>query len=96
MSKSILIVEDEETLRHSLKRIFKKDGFDVDTAESAEKGLSLLEKNIYDDNFIGIRPENLSLSKDSNHCITGTLSKNTFMPSLSKYLGIIFMTRVIW
>ena len=48
MSKNILIVEDEETLRHSLKRIFTKDGFDVDTAESAEKGLGLLEKNIYD------------------------------------------------
>lgn len=48
MSKSILIVEDEETLRHSLERIFSKDGFDVDTAESAEKGLSLIEKSIYD------------------------------------------------
>ena len=48
MSKSILIVEDEETLRHSLKRVFTKDGFDVDAAESAEKGLGLLEKNIYD------------------------------------------------
>jgi len=48
MSKSILIVEDEETLRQSLKRIFAKDGFDVDTAESAENGLGLLENNIYD------------------------------------------------
>jgi DNA-binding NtrC family response regulator len=48
MSKSILIVEDEETLRESLERIFVKEGFDVDTAESAEKGLGLLEKTIYD------------------------------------------------
>ncbi|UCD35171.1 MAG: sigma-54-dependent Fis family transcriptional regulator [Nitrospiraceae bacterium] len=48
MSKSILIVEDEETLRQSLKRIFTKDSFDVETAESAEKSLGLLEKNIYD------------------------------------------------
>ncbi len=48
MSKSILIVEDEETLRESLQRIFQKEGFTVDTAESAEKGLSLVDENIYD------------------------------------------------
>ncbi len=48
MPKSILIVEDEETLRESLKRIFIKDEFSVDVTESAESGLSLLEKNNYD------------------------------------------------
>ncbi len=48
MPKSILIVEDEETLRESLKRIFEKEAFRVDTADSAEKGLSLLETGIYD------------------------------------------------
>ncbi len=48
MSKSILIVEDEETLRESMKRIFTKEGYAVDAAESAELGLSLLETNTYD------------------------------------------------
>ncbi len=48
MSKSILIVEDEETLRESIKRIFIKEGFIVDGAESAEKGLALLDANVYD------------------------------------------------
>jgi len=48
MSKSILIVEDEETLRESIKRIFIKEGFAVDAAESAEKGMLLLETNAYD------------------------------------------------
>jgi DNA-binding NtrC family response regulator len=48
MSKSILIVEDEETLRESIKRIFSKEGYAVDAAESAEKGLALLETNAYD------------------------------------------------
>ena len=48
MSKSILIVEDEETLRESIKRIFTKEGYAVDGAESAEKGLALLETNVYD------------------------------------------------
>jgi DNA-binding NtrC family response regulator len=48
MSKSILIVEDEETLRESIKRIFTKEGYAVDTAESAEKGLELLTTAVYD------------------------------------------------
>jgi DNA-binding NtrC family response regulator len=48
MPKNILIVEDEDTLRESLKRVFVKDDFSVDTAESAEKALNLLESNIYD------------------------------------------------
>ena len=48
MSKSILIVEDEETLRESIKRIFTREGFMVDAADSAEKGLALLETNVYD------------------------------------------------
>ncbi len=48
MSSNILIVEDEETLRESLKRVFVKEKFTVDTADSAEKGLALLETGIYD------------------------------------------------
>jgi two-component system, NtrC family, response regulator AtoC len=48
MSKSILIVEDEETLRESIRRIFTKEGYVVDGAESAEKALSLLETSVYD------------------------------------------------
>ena len=48
MSKSILIVEDEETLRESIKRIFIKEGYAVDGAESAEQALSLLETSAYD------------------------------------------------
>lgn len=48
MAKSILIIEDEETLRDSLGRIFIKDGFAVDTAGSAKEGLELLETSLYD------------------------------------------------
>jgi DNA-binding NtrC family response regulator len=48
MSKSILIVEDEETLRESIKRIFTKEGYSVDAAESAENGLGLLAAKVYD------------------------------------------------
>lgn len=48
MPKSLLIVEDEETLRESLGRLFSKEGFVVDTAGSAEEGLKLAEGNVYD------------------------------------------------
>ncbi|MGE5893194.1 MAG: sigma-54-dependent transcriptional regulator [bacterium] len=48
MAKSILVIEDEETLRDSLKRIFLKEGFSVDVADSAESGLALMEATIYD------------------------------------------------
>ncbi|NOY64416.1 MAG: sigma-54-dependent Fis family transcriptional regulator [Nitrospirae bacterium] len=48
MSKTILIVEDEETLRESIKRIFLKEGYIVDSVGSAEKALELAEDNLYD------------------------------------------------
>ncbi len=48
MSRKLLIVEDEETLRESIKRIFTKEGMAVDAAESAEKALQLLEDGDYD------------------------------------------------
>jgi DNA-binding NtrC family response regulator len=48
MPKSILIVEDEETLRESLNRILSKDGFNVESAESAEDGLKLADTHTFD------------------------------------------------
>ncbi len=48
MAETILIVEDEETLASSLKRVFTREGYSVDVAENAEKGLELIEKNSYD------------------------------------------------
>lgn len=48
MAKNILLVEDEETLRESIKRIFAKEGFTIDAAGSAEQGLALLDGTSYD------------------------------------------------
>ncbi|MDA8169529.1 MAG: sigma-54 dependent transcriptional regulator [Nitrospiraceae bacterium] len=48
MPRRMLIVEDEETLRESLKRLFTKEEFEVETADSAEKGLKLSGLNLYD------------------------------------------------
>ncbi len=47
MSKSsILIVEDEQTLRESLQRLFVKEGYRVDAAGSAEEALEMTERLI--------------------------------------------------
>ncbi|MDA8104837.1 MAG: sigma-54 dependent transcriptional regulator [Nitrospiraceae bacterium] len=48
MAERLLIVEDESTLRESLKRVFLREGYDVDSAESCEAALRTLEGRTYD------------------------------------------------
>jgi DNA-binding NtrC family response regulator len=48
MSEKLLIVEDEDTLRESLKRVFVRDGYEVDVAQDAESALKVLEGRTYD------------------------------------------------
>lgn len=48
MATKLLIVEDEETLRESLKRMFSREGYNVSTADSVENGLQLIDKYIFD------------------------------------------------
>lgn len=45
---SILIVDDEESVRDSLYNWFLEDGYRVECAENANKALSLLESDSYD------------------------------------------------
>jgi Response regulator containing CheY-like receiver, AAA-type ATPase, and DNA-binding domains len=45
---SILIVDDEESVRDSLYNWFIEDGFRVECAENARKGLSMLESDNFD------------------------------------------------
>ncbi|MEE4115044.1 MAG: sigma-54 dependent transcriptional regulator [Marinilabiliaceae bacterium] len=45
---SILIVDDEQSVRDSLYNWFIDDGYQVDTAENAKIALSLVEENDYD------------------------------------------------
>ena len=42
MSYRILIIEDEETLRESLKRVLLKEGYEVNAVESAEAALPFI------------------------------------------------------
>lgn len=48
MADRLLIIEDEETLRESLKRVFLREGFEVDIAGTAESALDVLEGKSYD------------------------------------------------
>ena len=48
MDKRLLIVEDEETLCESLKRVLSKEGYIVDTVNTAESALTVLQEVPYD------------------------------------------------
>jgi len=48
MTGSILIIEDEDTLRQSLCRIFTKEGYYVDSVDTAEKAFYMMENSFYD------------------------------------------------
>ena len=49
---SILVVDDEESVRDSLSLWFTEDGYRVKCAEHAKKALSMLESDNFD--IIGI------------------------------------------
>jgi DNA-binding NtrC family response regulator len=48
MAERLLIVEDEDTLCRSLQRVFVREGYEVDMADSAESAFALLEGKTYD------------------------------------------------
>lgn len=48
MNERILIVEDEETLCESLKRVLVREGYVVETAHNAETALEVFEEGFYD------------------------------------------------
>lgn len=48
MNKRLLIVEDEETLRESLKRVLLREGYVVDCVGSAEAAIEVFEEGFYD------------------------------------------------
>lgn len=54
MSK-ILIIDDEQSIRTSLREILEYEKFEVDEAKDGEEGISLLKKNSYDAAFCDIK-----------------------------------------
>ncbi len=47
MSNLVLIVDDERGIRETLRGVLEDEGFEVETAESGEKCLEIVEKNTY-------------------------------------------------
>lgn len=56
----LLIVDDEEIVRQSLKAWFLEDGYEIDIAENAEAALKLYEKNKYDLILLDIKMPGMS------------------------------------
>lgn len=48
MAEKLLIIDDEDTLCESLKRVFVRDGYEVDIAFSAEEAFDHLKEKTYD------------------------------------------------
>ncbi len=48
MNERLLIVEDEETLCESLKRVLAREGYEVDAVKNAEDALGRTEEVVYD------------------------------------------------
>ena len=46
--KKILLIDDDESIRDSLKMFFLGEGIHIDTAETAEEGIHVLENHTYD------------------------------------------------
>lgn len=48
MAERLLIIEDEDTLCESLKRVFLREGYEVEIAFSAESALDILQARTFD------------------------------------------------
>jgi len=46
--KKILLVDDDESIRDSMRMFFLGEGLHIDTVETAEEGLDAIEKQHYD------------------------------------------------
>ncbi len=55
MSKRILVIDDEEAIRTSFTLVLGDAGFEVDTAESGEKGLQMKKDAEYDLIFLDLK-----------------------------------------
>ncbi|MBI4363996.1 MAG: sigma-54-dependent Fis family transcriptional regulator [Candidatus Latescibacteria bacterium] len=60
MKATVLVIDDDETIRHFLPRELKAEGYQVLTAESGQAGLQILEKEPVDLVLLDIRLPDLS------------------------------------
>lgn len=72
----ILIIDDEENMRHMLSVMLTRQGFRVDQAENGAEGLGCLEKNAYDFILCDIRMPEM----DGKAFLIGALERHVAAP----------------
>jgi len=60
MSKRILVIDDEETIRKLFVEVLKDTPYQVDTASSGEQGIELEQKTRYDLVFLDLKMPGLN------------------------------------
>lgn len=58
-AKRLLIIDDEENMRHMLSKLMKKSGYAVDTAPDGYEGLNKVDQNQYDYILCDIKMPNM-------------------------------------
>ena len=59
-SPRVLVIDDEESLRHSLRKALKRAGYDVETAATGREGVDLLRAGRFDAVVTDVRLPDLS------------------------------------
>jgi len=75
-SQYILIIDDEENMRHMLSVMLTRQGYRVDQAENGADGLARLATNVYDFILCDIRMPEM----DGKTFLTGALEQHVFAP----------------
>ncbi|MFQ5900419.1 MAG: sigma-54-dependent transcriptional regulator [Thermodesulfobacteriota bacterium] len=57
---SVLVVDDEEDMRHMLSLLLRREGYDVASVEDGKKALKAIEKGVYDFILCDIRMPDMS------------------------------------
>ncbi len=60
MSSTILVVDDEKNIRRTLRMVLEGEGFDVEEAESAERGLEVIDQGSIDMVILDVRLPTMS------------------------------------
>ncbi len=58
--KRLLIIDDEENMRHMLSKVLTKAGYTIETASNGHEGLKMTNRNAYDFILCDIKMPNMS------------------------------------
>jgi len=77
----ILIIDDEENLRHMLSAMLSRQGYRVDTAENGIQGLQLLKSQVYDFILCDIRMPEMDGKEFLGHALDNNVPSPIIMMS---------------